>query len=184
MKSKVRLLLSASTLLLFTVSCDDIQTGVAYDRSCDFTDFMSYSWVGRKDAEISALDNQKIISSIRSELSAKGLRSVDLEPDLYVTYFADKDEQVRVNIRHRGYSYGSDWYGAGGLPLVLGGSTAEMRTFEEGSLVVDIYKASQNQLVWRGVATGTISEDRKKNEKKIKKAIKKLFESYPPPKKG
>jgi hypothetical protein len=153
---------------------------MGYNKETDFTSFRTYSWVGRKDLEMSALVHQEIVTAIRAELDAKGLQSVDLEPDLYVSYFADQDEQVRVDIRHKGYSYGSDWYAASGLPLILGGSASEIRVYEEGTLVVDVYNAKSKQLVWRGAAMGTFSQDPKKNRKLVKTATKKLFESYPP----
>jgi len=175
---------AAAFTLFFTLSCDDIQTGYSYDRSADFSGLETYAWVGRKDPETSAVIHQRIISNIRLQLTAKGLRSSDLNPDVYITYFADHDEQVRVDIRHRGYTYGSGWYSAGGQSLILGGSTSEIRTFSEGSIVVDIYRSKGNQLIWRGVATGTLSEDPKKKEDTIKKAVKKVFKFYPPPNKG
>jgi len=161
--------------LLMTVSCDDVKTGVAYEKSTDFSSFHTYSWFGRKDVEMSALDHRAIVEAIRSEVSAKGLESADVEPDLYVAYFGDNDRQVRANIRHRGYSYSSNWD-----PLVMGAPPSEVRTFEEGSLVVDIYDAETKQLVWRGVAMGTLSHDSEKNRGMVRKATKKLFESYPP----
>ena len=40
-----------------------------------------------------------------------------------------------------------------------------------------------DQLVWRGVATETISSKPEKNEKRFKSAIGKLFKKYPPKKK-
>jgi hypothetical protein len=180
MKYWIRVLV-ASCSLLFTSSCDDVRTGYAYDKSADFSGLATYSWVGRKDVEMSAPNHHVIVAAIRSELETKGLQTVDLVPDLYVTYFADQDEQVRVNIRRRGYSYGTDWYWAGGLQLTLGGSATEVRTFEEGSLVVDIYSAATNQLIWRGVATATVGQDPGKMAQVVRRAVSKLLESYPPP---
>ncbi|MGW8180145.1 MAG: DUF4136 domain-containing protein [bacterium] len=161
--------------LLVAVSCDDVETDVAYDQSTDFSRFHTYSWFGRKDVEVSALDHREIVGAIGSELSAKGLKSVDVEPDLYVAYFGYKNQQVRVNISHRGYSYGSRWD-----PIVMGAPPSGIRTFEEGSLVVDIYDADRKQLVWRGAAMGTLSYDSGKNRALVRKATRKLFESYPP----
>ena len=180
MRYQVHCLILAFGVLLLTPSCDDIQTGIAFDRSVDFSSFGTYAWVGRKDPEINAQLHSSAINAIRAELAATGLATADLSPDLYVTYFANQDEQVRVNIRQRGYTYGTDWYWAGGLPLTLGGSTTEIRTFEEGSLVVDIYSAKSKQLVWRGVASATVSAQREKNLSLVKKAVTKLFKQFPP----
>jgi hypothetical protein len=78
-----------------------------------------------------------------------------------------------------GYGYGPGW-GWGGGGMGMGSSTTTVRTYEEGTIIVDIYRADDKQLVWRGTVTGTISDDPKKNEKNIVKGIAKLFEKYPP----
>jgi hypothetical protein len=50
-------------------------------------------------------------------------------------------------------------------------------------LVIDIWDARTKQLLWRGTATDTVSENPEKNEKNLKKAMEKLFRKYPPAKK-
>jgi hypothetical protein len=47
---------------------------------------------------MNAFTHQEIISSICSKVEAKGLQSVDLDPDLYITSFSDQDEQVRIDV--------------------------------------------------------------------------------------
>jgi len=37
-------------------------------------------------------------------------------------------------------------------------------------------------MVWRGIAKGILSDKTKKNERKLNKAIKKIFKKYPPKK--
>jgi hypothetical protein len=51
------------------------------------------------------------------------------------------------------------------------------------TLVVDIWDARTKQLLWRATATDTVSENPEKNEKKLKKAMEKMFKKYPPQKK-
>ena len=48
-------------------------------------------------------------------------------------------------------------------------STSRVRTYKEGTLVVDIYKADVKELIWRGAITGTISDNPQKNVKNFKK---------------
>ena len=60
-------------------------------------------------------------------------------------------------------------------------STSRVRTYTEGTLVVDIYRADKKELVWRGVVTATLDENPRKVEKKINKGVAKLFKKYPPP---
>ena len=58
------------------------------------------------------------------------------------------------------------------------------RPFErmkEGTFIIDMYRAEDKQLVWRGTVTGTISDNPRNNEKNIVKGIAKMFEKFPPP---
>ena len=49
-----------------------------------------------------------------------------------------------------------------------------------GTLLLDVVDADSNQLVWRGVATDSIPKKSEKLEKKIYKAVDKLFRHFPP----
>ncbi len=51
-----------------------------------------------------------------------------------------------------------------------------------GMLVVDILDGKDKQLIWRGIATDTLSDNPEKNEKKINKAAEKMFAKFPPSK--
>jgi hypothetical protein len=51
--------------------------------------------------------------------------------------------------------------------------------FSVGVLRVNVFDGGSGRLVWEGVATGLASEKKKTNIKTIKKAIKKLFKSFP-----
>jgi len=50
---------------------------------------------------------------------------------------------------------------------------------KDKSLVVDLVDASNNEIVWRGVATAVLSDKPKNNERKLNKAIRKMFKKYP-----
>jgi len=63
-------------------------------------------------------------------------------------------------------------------------STTHVRTYRQGTLIVDMYKADQKQLIWRGTVTGTISDNPQQVAKDIPKGIQKLFKKYPPEKKS
>jgi hypothetical protein len=83
-----------------------------------------------------------------------------------------------VDTTHYGYGYGAGWYwrGYGGISS----STSRVRTYKEGTLIVDIYRAAEKELIWRGTVTGTVSENPQK-EKNINKGVAKVFKKFPPP---
>jgi hypothetical protein len=54
----------------------------------------------------------------------------------------------------------------------------------EGTLVVDIFDHQTKKLVWRSVATNSLSGDPDKNAKKLEKTVEDMFKHFPPKAKG
>jgi len=165
-------------LLLVAVGCD-LETSVDYDHDVDFSSIKTYAWAGEQHPEVNDLVHKRIINAVDGQLRNKGLTQVESEPDVYITYHGGPSEKVVVDTTHHGYGYGAGWrwrrYGG------MGTSTSTVRTYKQGTLIVDIYKAAEKELIWRGTATGTVGDDPKEKEKKINKGVAKIFEKYPPP---
>ena len=51
---------------------------------------------------------------------------------------------------------------------------------QQGTLVVELADAKDHELLWRGSATGTLSDNSDKNIKTLNSALQKLFKNYPP----
>lgn len=154
-----------------------------YDHGASFTGFQTYRLVRIGDnPAISQLYDQRIQSAMEEELAKKGLRRVQTGGDLVIGYQGSVDKQTQYTTFSDGgpWGYGPRWgYGAGwGGPSM---STTTESTIPVGALTVDVMHPGQKQLLWRGTATDTLSDKPDKNNKKIQKAVKKLFEKYPPP---
>jgi hypothetical protein len=108
---------------------------------------------------------QRVEAAIESELSALGLLRAEKGGELSVTYHAATKEDVSVSTM----GYAPRW----------GGGTAYVNKILSGMLVVDVVDAKGKNLLWRATATDTISDNPQKNEKKIHKAVEKMFEKYP-----
>lgn len=95
---------------------------------------------------------------------------------------------MSVNTTYMGGSWGmgAGWGRAGmrgGMRGGMGGmgaSTTTVNKYNVGTLVLDMWDAKEHRLVWRGIASDTLSKDPKKNAKTIDQAAQKLFEKYPP----
>jgi hypothetical protein len=69
-------------------------------------------------------------------------------------------------------------WGMRGIGGGMGGITPEQSL--TGTLIVDIYDVKVKQLVWRGVAQGTLNEkNSQKNMQLVDKAVAKMFKKYP-----
>ena len=164
--------LAPATLLAQKVTTD-------WDHHANFESYQTYMW--REGTPLSnPLMQQRVNSAVESELSAKGLRKVESDPDMYVTYHATKKDDTQYQTDSFGYGMGPGWRWGG---LGMGGmatSTTRAITYEKGTLVVDLWDAKKKHLIWRGTSTSTLSDNPQKNSKKIHKAMEKLFAKYPP----
>ena len=84
-----------------------------------------------------------------------------------------------LNTFYSGGGYaGYGWGGYGGMGM--GSSTTTTSEYTVGTLVVDIYRANDKALIWRGIATDELKAKPEKREKQLAKATDKLLKDFPP----
>ena len=152
---------------------------VDWDKSVDFSKYRSYAWVAGTNAK-NPLVHERLLTAINGQLEAKGLTRVDdpAKADMLVLYHASTDYETRLNTTSMNNGWGVRWGDTGT-------STTTVSKIPMGQLVVDLVDAGTRKLVWLGSASDSISDKPEKNEQKINKAVKKLFEKFPPkPKKS
>ncbi len=154
-----------------------------YAHGTDFSKFKTYKWVKISDnPDLNQLMDQRIKEAFVAQLGKEGLTESEENPDLLVGYQAAVTHQTQLNtytsdMGGGAYGYGARWgYGWGGSST----STTTSSTIRNGTLVLDMMDPHQKQLIFRGVATDTLSDKPEKNVKKIQKAVTKIFEKYPP----
>ena len=49
----------------------------------------------------------------------------------------------------------------------------------EATMVVSLYDAKQQSLVWRGIAQDTLNNNGNKNQEMVQKAVSKMFKQWP-----
>ena len=156
-----------------------------FDKAAAFTQFKTYKWVVPKGAQqLSDLADRQVKAAIDAELTKKGLtKATGDTADLYVGYQAAIDTEKQYTSFDTGWGYGPGWYGAGWYGTGGGMTSGSTSTIYVGQLAVDMYAASQKQLVWRGVASKTLDQKAKpeKQQKNLAKAVTKLLKNYPPP---
>jgi len=146
------------------------KTSADYDKDVDFSKFRSYCWIDGDSAQ-NPLMHKRIVNAIDGQLAAKGWTKMDAgadaAPNAIVVYYAAIEAERQLNT----WGSGPRWSGFG---------TANIETILTGQLVVDVYDASTRQLVWRGYASDTVSDNPEKNEKRLNEAVAKLFKQFPP----
>jgi len=166
---------AAIFLCLLTMSLVAFGQNVStdYDHSADFSRYTTYAWLHPPMFD-DPLMRQRVEDAVNRELSEKGLRMVS-DPGkatLGIVVNGATQEKHTLQTFYDGFP-GWTWNG-------FGTATTYVDTYEVGTLVVDLFDTGTKRIVWRGVATQTLSEKPAKNSKKVDKAITKLFEKYPP----
>src|SRR5882762_8776782 len=111
---------------------------------------------------------QVAVQNIDTALHGKGWQKVEESqtPDVLVTASGGMKEQT---------SY-SAW-GMRGIGGGMGGITPEQNVI--GTLIVDLYDAKTQSLVWRGIAQDTLNNNGSKNQQTLQKAVTKMFKQWP-----
>ena len=162
------------------MGCSSMSVNTDYSVDADFSQFKTFQYQdteGNLEAK-SPLAHQRIVAAVRQQMTASGLTEVDGDPDVFVTYHGATGEQLQFSTMYTGVS---GWSGAG-WPRGMGisSSTTRATTITEGTLVMDVWDAGKNSLVWRGVAQSTLSSNPDRNTSKINRAVERAFRDFPP----
>jgi len=173
---KLRNWIIGAACIVVLCQCVNAQrVAVSHDPTIDFSLYRKYLIVESKNPSSLKLCHQAILDNIQIALAIRGLLPVDdgETPDLFVVYNAGIKEVVSI----QGYDYR---YGSGMQPALARSFTGPPTLTEQPeTLIVDLVDAKKNRLVWRGVATETLTTDYGKVEKKVATATRKMFARYP-----
>jgi hypothetical protein len=144
-----------------------------FDATADFSQYRTYVW-GEGNPARNPLIAQRIVEGIEARLAAKGLQkaSTEAEADLIVVYQTATDTKTQINTYSTGH-----W---GGWRWGMGTTQATVREIPVGQLIVDMADVKAQRFVWRGTASGTVSDNPDKMTKTLNKALDKMFDNYPP----
>jgi len=157
-----------------------------FDQQANFTELRTFSWLepeyGDSDVSVShpVLDSpllgRRVKRALIGALQERGYQQVDENPDFFVTYHTAEAEQER-----RSGSYVQLGYGRGVSPFFGTGILLDMtpRSFQEGTLIVDVVNARSDELVWRGWKDSVLTQ-RNFDQERIDEAVRFILSAFPP----
>jgi hypothetical protein len=158
---------------------------VDFDDTVDFSQYETFAFKESPEdlRNTNELGHRRILEAIGRQLTETGFIESESDPDMWVTYHAAEEDQIRIDSANLGYGYGSGWYGRGWhyggyWGLKGGGYSTTVSKYSEGTLAIDIWDAEKNQMMWRGIATAVVPSSSAKREKKLDKALDKMSEEY------
>jgi hypothetical protein len=169
MKGKILALAGLLCFMCSVVSAQDVY--VNSSPGANFSQYHTYAWGEQKNPNqiANSFLAQEAKTQIDSQMQSKGLKLVpeSENPDLVVVASGGMKTSTSYNAM-----------GMRGIGGGMGTITAQQNL--EATLIVDIYDLKAKELVWRGVAQGTLNQkNSQKNMQLVDKAVAKLFKKYP-----
>lgn len=184
----------AASLLALGGCASGPEVHAVFDRSADFTQYKTFAFatpLGTDRGGYQSIVSQELKASTKREMEARGMRQVDVAPQLLVNFNASLNDKVRVTtmpVSTVGYGMGAGYYGyRGGMysayPMYMDQTVVSQ--YKEGTLNIDVVDASRKQLLWEGVVTDSVTQKDLNNvSEAINIAVKAAFVKYPLPAPG
>lgn len=165
-------------LALVLAGCSTLSVESDYDPQTEFAALHTWAWLHDGAPEgVDDLTDQRVRRAVEATLPTRGLRRVAQgeTADVRVAYHASVSQQIEALPAPVSIGYG--WRsGYGEL------QTAEITTYDEGTLILDLVSQDGQMLLWRGTATQALSDDPTPEERqeRIRKAVEAVLARYPP----
>jgi Domain of unknown function (DUF4136) len=144
-----------------------------YDHSITFSQYKTYSWLKVQAGD--SLWEDRIKQDIDARLAAKGWTRVDANGSATIAAFQSTQDQQTLDTFYDGFGGGWRWRGVGDSM-----ATTTTEVTRVGTLVVDIFDAQTQKLIWRGKQSDALSGNPEKNAEKLAKDLGSLFKHFPP----
>jgi hypothetical protein len=174
--------------LLLLAACGGVSVSQDYDPAAlsRFPKYRSFDWFpgghevqGEGQIDDPFLD-RRVRAAVSANLTNRGFRKVENRtPDFYVNYHLSVRQRLSSSGINTYYGVGS--YGSwGGVSVGMGSSP--VRSYDEGTLVIDVIDATSRQLVWRGTGTKALrgSPTPEESSREIFEAVSEILKQFPP----
>ena len=191
MKKYFNLALLLAFFLTGCVATTPVDVSTDYDRNVNFGQYRTFKWF--QDKPTAGIDStykyntfldQRIRNAVEAQLIQKGMSKVTGPADLLIAY--DVKVITRQSARPDyafapGFGYGySYWYGYRynygysrfGRPMLI-------EEYKDGTIIIDLVDAKDNQLIWRGWGQMEVNEANI-SEAEVNKIVTNILAKFPP----
>ena len=168
-------------------ACSGISVTSDWDPGVDFSQFKTFAVLEETQPSINRLVDQRVRAAIVTELTAKGLRQVDVpdKADLAIGYQVTTEERMSYQTVHSGWERSSHRFRSshgGNWGRSVGTSTTRQINFTVGTLIIAAFQMDNKELVWEGSGSRTVnpSSSPEQSEQRINDAVKRILEDFPP----
>ncbi len=176
---KIRTTLSLLFVFSISACATTLKSSVDVAEQAQFGELKTYAWItdqpffasnAASPEVVNPLNEQRIRAAVEQQLQHKGYRKIAIDKaDFVVAFTLGARERVRVqqiynDFGYRYYGYYHRFsrfsrfsrFGSGYGDFA---PSVSVRTFTEGTLVVDVFENTEKQAIWHGSATKRLSGD-------------------------
>jgi hypothetical protein len=170
-----RFFLGGAVLLL--AGCASTPTVTTdHDPAAKFASYRTYTWAATPTTG-SPLVQQRIVDGIDARLRAKGWTRAENGQVAIAAHVVASQKQT-IDTFYSGTGMGGwGWRGGWGG---MGSATTTVRTYDVGTLIVDMFDTGTRQAIWRGSASSTVPKSPEKVNQTVDAALDKMFAGFPP----
>jgi hypothetical protein len=184
-RKRITALFSAVVLMSLAACSSGPQVRSDSVSNTNFRGYQTYGFVEQlatDKAGYTTIVTQNFKAAISNEMNRAGYQYSEQNPDLLVNFNSNIENRTEVrSTPSASFGYGYYNYRRGiyaGFPLY----TTEVDTvnYKVGTVNIDIIDAQQKQLIWEGVAEGTLKKaDLRRPQQAINKVVHLIMQQYP-----
>ncbi len=157
------------------------QVYVDYDRDVNHSSYKTFDWVPTPETSLEEIDpvlHSQVKNAIELYLTEGGLIEAEMTPDLLVTYHTEVVGAVRLDTADYGFDYGPGWVWDPEWGVAEDFAPRKVKTYPQGTLIIDIWDLKANRVVWRGTVLGIVPEDPSSVNEEIHAALRRIVERW------
>ena len=171
---------------LIISACSGIPVSQDFEQGFDFSGLKTFAWDANEEnqwgiASSNELVDRRIRSAIENTLMARQFSQVDAaEADFLVLYNVVVEQRISSSNVSGGVSVGRSSRGRHGSIGLSTGS--QVRTYEQGTLLIDVIDVASDKLVWRGTSAQALPDlsDPQRLTDHINTTVAAILEQFPP----
>ena len=179
-------LVLAIFIALVVSACSGIPVSQDFEQGFDFSSLETFAWDANEDdqwgvADSNELVDRRIRSAIENTLTSRQFSQADTkQSDFLVLYNVVVDQRIRSDNVSGGVSMGRSTRGRHGSIGISTGS--QIRTYEQGTLLIDVIDVASDKLVWRGTSSQALPDlsDPQRLTDHVNATVAAIFEQFPP----
>jgi len=181
------IVLLALGVVLMTAGCSQVLVQTDFDQTANFAALKTYEWYaaeppvsGDVQSDYPMLD-MRVRTAVDTELDAKGYTKVETDPDFFVIYHAAVAREIEVSTTSTAV-HPPGYYGWRYVAPPVWVNQTVARTYNKGTLILDVVDARNEKLIWRGAVEGEVDQAVTQQQRKaiVKEAVNKILAEFPP----